>query len=65
MCAYSLQSGVVTGLVMASLKTSAFEARGRCREGQGGDIVKMGYLRKLKVCNSICCKDLCTPCLLS
>ncbi|PNF28092.1 hypothetical protein B7P43_G12254 [Cryptotermes secundus] len=33
---------------MASLKTSACEARGRCHDGRGGEIVKMGYLRKLK-----------------
>lgn len=33
---------------MASLKTSACEARGHCRDGRGGEIVKMGYLRKLK-----------------
>lgn len=62
MRAYSLHTGVLTALAMASLKTSAFEARGHCRDGQGGQIVKMGYLRKLKVCNYICCKELCTVC---
>jgi hypothetical protein len=45
------------GSNMAALKMSACDARGRCRDGRGGEIVKMGYLRKLKVCDSICCKE--------
>jgi hypothetical protein len=43
---------------MSSAKTSAYETGGHCRDGRGGEIIKMGYLRKLKVCNLLHCKDL-------
>ncbi|XP_069699992.1 insulin receptor substrate 2 isoform X3 [Periplaneta americana] len=33
---------------MSSVKTSAYDASGHCHDGRGGEIVKMGYLRKLK-----------------
>ncbi|PSN55130.1 hypothetical protein C0J52_01864 [Blattella germanica] len=33
---------------MSSLKTSSCEFSGYCHDGRGGEIVKMGYLRKLK-----------------
>lgn len=36
---------------MSSVKTSAFDGSGRYYDGRGAEIVKMGYLRKLKVCN--------------
>jgi hypothetical protein len=42
---------------MSSAKTSAYETGGHCRDGRGGEIIKMGYLRKLKVCNSLHCID--------
>jgi len=35
---------------MSAAKTSAYETGGHCRDGRGGEIIKMGYLRKLKVC---------------
>jgi len=43
---------------MSAAKTSAYETGGHCRDGRGGQIIKMGYLRKLKVSNSLHSQDL-------
>jgi hypothetical protein len=43
---------------MSAAKTSAYETGGRCRDGRGGEIIKMGYIRKLKVCNLLHGQDL-------